>query len=110
MCRTHFNLYTTGQTENLLVLWGCGEPLPKKDQKVVIAFPAKGPLDVDVIEIEPTTLKGTYGDRLFKVTMSSSAGRAFDQRVQDGHVLAFMNHWAEHRRKQNLERNQALSA
>ncbi len=98
MCRTHSNLYTPQQVQNLLVTWQCTQPLPKKGTKLIVAWPGKPVMEADLAEIEATLLKGTYGDKLFKVTFSSKAGRAFDAQVQDSHVHAYVTYQDEQRR------------
>jgi len=109
MCRTHHNLYTRDQLEAAFHEWQCTEPAPRKGQRVTVAWPAKAALEVDLVEVEATPLKGTYGDKLFRVTMSSRAGRAFDESVQEAHVIAFLWHRAEQRRLANLARYRAHS-
>lgn len=59
-------LYTAAQMRILLSSWGSSEPLPKKKDKVVIMFPGKA---LNVAEVTKTELKGTYGDRLYRVQM-----------------------------------------
>lgn len=108
MCRTHAVLYTKVQLQGLFNAWECTEPIPKKGQKVLIAWPCKGELEADVVEVEWTDLKGTYGDKLYRVTYSSRAGRAFDAELQESHVRAFLSHLAEQHRLQNLARHTAL--
>lgn len=108
MSRTHCNLYTKRQIQALFQSWQCSEPIPKKGRKVLIAWAGKSDVDVDLIEIEPTPLIGTYGDKLFKATFSSRAGRQFEQVVQEAHVIAFRMHLAAARRQENLARNKAV--
>lgn len=110
MCRTHHNLYTKQQLQGLFAAWGCSEPIPDKGMKVVIAFGGKQGIEADLIEVERTDLKGTYGDRLYRTTTSSRDGRAFDVCVQEAHVMAFARHQAEERRRQNLARHHAALA
>jgi hypothetical protein len=104
MCRTHHNLYTQCQLQALFQSWNCSEPIPKKGKSVVIAWPRKSDIDVDLIEVEPTRLLGTYGDKLFRVTYSSRAGRIFGRVVQEAHVAAFRMQQAAVRRQVNLAR------
>lgn len=108
MCRTHSMLDTKSQLQGLFDRWECTEPIPKKGEKVLIAWPCKDELEVDIAEAEWTDLKGTYGDRLYRVTYSSRAGRAFDAAVQESHVHVFYLYLAEQRRLQNLARHAAL--
>jgi hypothetical protein len=109
MCRTHHNLYTLSQLERLFDGWQCTEAAPRMGQRVLVAFPSRQALEVDLIEVERSPHRGTYGDKLFKVTMSSRAGRAFDECVQEAHVRAFLWHRAEQRRIANLAAGAALS-
>lgn len=108
MSRTTHCLYTQSQLLHLFIAWKCTEPLPKRGQQVIIAWPGKAEFEADIATAELTSIKGTYGDRLYRVTMSSRAGRAFDESVQEAHVLAFAGHLAEQRRAQNLARNAAF--
>ena len=89
MCRTHHNVHAKAQIGQLFQSWQCGEPLPRKGQKVLIAFAGKTDLASDLIEVELTQMTGTYDGRLYKATMSSRAGRAFDLSVQQSHVVVF---------------------
>lgn len=104
MCRMHYNLYTKSQLQVLFQAWQCSEPIPGKGKKVVIAFAGRTDFDVDLIEVELTGLKGTYGDRLYRVGMSSLAGRAIDMTIQESHVVALKLHLAELRRLCNIEK------
>lgn len=108
MSRAHSTLYTARQLQGLLRAWESTEPIPKKGLKLVITWPGKEDLEVDLAEVEATPLKGTYGDKLYRATLSSRAGRAFDAMTQEAHVLAFARHRAEERRIQNLARFQHI--
>lgn len=110
MCRTHSHLYTEKQLRGLMQSWQCGEPVPPKGQKVIVCWGGMSEIDVDMVEVELFPKRGTYGDRLYKATYSSRAGRAFDQSVQESHVVAFIKHQAEQRRQANLERHAALAS
>lgn len=104
MSRAHSSLYTRQQLQGLFKAWECTEPIPKQGQKVIISWPCKGDMEADVAEVEATTLKGTYGDKLFRATLSSKAGREFDSSAQEAHVLAFAMHCADQRRRLNMAR------
>ena len=108
MSRAHSTLYTARQLQGLLRAWECTAPIPNKGQKLVIAWPGKDDQEVDLVEVEATTLKGTYADKLYRATLSSRSGRAFDSMTQEAHVLAFARHRAEERRIQNLARFQHI--
>ena len=102
MTRKRQMLYTKAQIEILLTLWKCTEPIPCKGKKLIVCFPPQ--YADDLIEVEPTSLKSDSGERLWRVTSSSAAGRAFDIIVQESHVLAYRTHCAEEYRRTNLSR------
>ncbi len=102
MSRRQSTLYTKDQAQNFLNLWGADQPLPRKGQMVVVAWPCKGEIETDLAELELTGLNATYGGKLYRLTQSSRAGRAFDENVQESHVVAFLVHQAEMRQQANL--------
>ena len=87
--RPHEMLVTKAQAELLLRGWECSEPVPGKGRKVFVAFPCRGPEDVDLAEVSWTEHKSDAGDRLWSVVQSSRAGRLFAETVQEAHVVAF---------------------
>lgn len=108
MCRPHQTLYTGRQLVLLFDAWQCRELLPRKSQNVLIAWAGKTGFDVDMAVAEWTDIKGTYGDRMYRVTQSSKAGRALEESDQAAHVAAFRKDQAALRRKTNLEKLAAL--
>lgn len=110
MCRTHSNLYTEKQLRGLMQSWQCGEPVPPKGQKVIVCWGGTSDLDVDLVEVELFPKRGTYGDRLYKATFSSRAGRAFASTVQEAHVVAFVQFTTEQQRQARLARNAAFAS
>ena len=104
MSRAYSNLYTKNQLRILLDNWQCSEPIPCKGKEVMIVWPGKAGFEIDMAVVEWTDLKGTYGDRLYKTTMSSKAGRLIDESIQESHVIAFFFFQSEKRRKATMER------
>lgn len=102
MCRPHATLYTKAQVAYLMAAWACTEPIPGKGKKLVVCFPPS--FECDLVEVEATPLKSDNGERLWRVTSSSSAGQEFDAVVQESHVLAYRVHCAEEYRRTNLAR------
>jgi len=78
MCRPSSTYYTKDQTMQLFGRHQCTELLPCKGKRVVIALANKIDFDIDLIEIEKSSQKATYGGMLYKVTQSSKEGRKID--------------------------------
>lgn len=109
MSRRRATLYTAEQAEMLLKAWDCsGEGLPKPGKVLLVCFPRTQPFDVDLVEVERTDLKSDYGKRLYRMTLSSEAGRAFDDCVQEAHVLAYREYFAQCMREARKAQLQAL--
>lgn len=107
MCRPREMLYTKAQLLLILSGWGCVEPLPQKGFTLYVCFAGQ---EVELAEVEQTTLKSDSGERLWRVTTSSRAGREFDAVVQESHVLVFRAHRFDQYRRDNLARHHALMA
>ena len=107
MSRHREMLYTKAQLQLILSGWECTEPLPRKGFKLFVCFAGQ---EIDLAEVEQTSLKIDSGDRLWRVTTSSRAGREFDAVVQESHVLAYRVHCVEEYRRANLARHHALLA
>lgn len=107
MCRPHEMLYTKAQLLLILTGWECVEPLPKKGYKLYVCFAGQ---EIDLAEVEQTTLKSDSGERLWRVTTSSRAGRDFSAVVQESHVLSYRAKLVDEYRRANLARHQALMA
>ena len=105
MSRPREMLYTKPQLLLILTGWECTEPLPRKGYKLYVCFAGQ---EIDLAEVEQTSLKSDSGDRLWRVTTSSRAGREFDAVVQESHVLAFRAYRADEYRRANLARHRAL--
>jgi hypothetical protein len=86
-------LVTKAQLQMFFSGWGCTEPVPPKGKKVLVAFPGRGDLDVDLAEAYWTDRKSDSGDRLYGIVQSSRAGREFERTVQEAHVVE----WVEQR-------------
>lgn len=108
MCRASSTLYTKRQLDMLFRSWECTEPLPAKDNKVLVCWPHQG-WEIDLAECELTGLKSDYGERLYRVTLSSKLGRALDETIQESHVIDYRRRLAELRRQENLDRNRFLT-
>jgi hypothetical protein len=98
-------LYTKTQLQLILSGWQCTEPLPRKGYKLLVCFAGQ---EIDLAEVEQTTLKSDSGDRLWRVTTSSRAGREFNAVVQESHVLAYRMHCVDQHRRELLARHIAL--
>lgn len=108
MCRPRATLYTKAQVAYLMDAWKCTEPIPGKGKKLVVCFPPS--FECDLVEVEATPLKSDSGERLWRVTSSSRAGREFDAVVQESHVQAYRMHRAEEHRRANLARHERALA
>ena len=108
MCRPSPMLYTKRQLLLILQGWECKEPLPPKGSKLLVCWPSMSDLEVDVAEVEKTEIKSPYNDRLWRVTMSSRAGRAFDGRVMEAHVIRYRQELMERQRQENLARHNRM--
>lgn len=105
MSRPREMLYTKAQLLLILAGWECVEPLPKKGYKLYVCFAGQ---EIDLAEVEQTTLKSDSGERLWRVTTSSRAGREFDAVVQEAHVLTYRAYRMDEYRRANLARHHAL--
>lgn len=110
MSRPQTTLYTAKQTKALLKAWAQEDELPKKGVKRIIVWPIKEAAEADVAEILRANSKSETGEQLYAVTMSSTAGRAFDDTVQEAHVGMFRHHRAQIRRaEKRLKLSEALA-
>lgn len=105
MCRPREMLYTKAQLLLILSGWECTEPLPRKGFVVYVCFAGQ---EIDLAEVEKTMLKSDSGEGLWRVTISSRAGRDFDAAVQESHVMAYRMYLIEECRRQNLVRHEAV--
>jgi hypothetical protein len=103
MTRRQTTLYTKAQVLAIMKAWDVAEPLPRKGMVLLVCFPGSAG---NVAEVEKTTLKNPEGRQLWRITQSSSAGRDFDDTVQEAHVLAYRADCVERRRMANLARRQ----
>ena len=109
MSRPLATLYTKRQLLQLLAAWGTDAVLPPKGKKLLVCFPfSLDGLEIDLAEVESTPLKSDEGLKLWRVTMSSRAGRVFDDCVQESHVVAYRLDRFERQRQINLSRYQQL--
>lgn len=105
MSRPRDMLYTKAQLLMILSGWECAAPLPRKGFKLYVCFAGQ---EIDLAEVEQTTLKSDSGERLWRVTTSSRAGREFDAVVQEAHVLAYRTYRVDQHRREMLARHHAL--
>ena len=61
------NLLTKVQLLTVFKAWGVTEPIPKKNTVVHVSFPNK---PLSSAKVSWTVLKGTYGDRLYRILFS----------------------------------------
>ena len=109
MSRPLATLYTKRQLLHLLSAWGADAVLPPKGKKLLVCFPfSLDELEADLAEVESTSLKSDEGLQLWRVTMSSRAGRVFEDCVQESHVVAYRLDRVEQQRLINLSRHQQL--
>ena len=109
MCRPRPTLYTKKQLLVILQGWECTEPFPPKGHKLLICWPSMPDIEVDVAEVEKTDVKSPYNERLWRVTMSSRAGREFEEAVMESHVVRYRQVLMERQRRANLVRRHRLS-
>lgn len=107
MSRATTTLYTQDQLSLILAAWGCTESLPKKGNVLYICFANS---DCDLAEVERSSLKSESGKPLWRVTLSSRAGRAFDAIVQESHVVMYREHRMAEYRRENRARHSAIMA
>lgn len=109
MTRPRAMLYTKRQLLHLMGVWGTDAALPPKGKKLLVCFPTSlDELEDDLAEVESTPLKSDAGLKLWRVTTSSRAGRAFEDCVQESHVVAYRLERVERQPQINLSRNQQL--
>lgn len=109
MCRPQAMLYTKSQLLLILNGWGCTEPLPPPGKKLLVCFPRSlMDWEIDLAEVETTSLKSDSGERLWRVVTSSSIGREIESTVQEAHVLAYRTAEIELHRSRNLARHEAF--
>ncbi len=105
--RARIEYYTKRQVELFLTSWDCADAqIPgKSGGSLLIGFPtsASDALAVDLVEIKWTNRTSDSKERLWAVTMSSPAGRQFDESVQEAHVLAHLQNAFEGSRKARMD-------
>lgn len=104
--RRQGTLLTKAQVQEYFKSIKVDEKVPLKGKKVVIAFPGHEGNLSEVIWSDKTS---DSGDRLYLLEQSSAAGRAFDDTVQEAHVITRSNAIAKKIRVVNMARNALLA-
>lgn len=98
-------LQTTAQVMGLIERSSVKDAkLPKPGERLMICYPTTlTPYEVDLVEIQWTNRKSSSSnEKLWAVTSSSALGRAFDESVQESHVIRYVAHHFELHRQRKL--------
>ena len=98
-------LQTTAQVYGLIERSAVKDAeLPKPGETLMICYPnSLNANEVDLVEIRWTNRNSTSTkEKLWAVTSSSALGRAFDQTVQESHVVRYVAHHFEMARQKKL--------